>query len=123
MKKVSLLLFLSVLSNLSVAQSSIKFNKTYPLVGVVSHPLSIMLLSDGYMVYGVRRDSVSPYRFKIYTMKIDTLGNLKWEKYYGNNKYDYNYRTSPWGGGGQKSLGVDLLVQVTYLILPIQNLK
>jgi len=90
MKKVSLILFLSVLSNLLVAQSSIKFNKQYTLLyGLPNAATSIIPNNNGYIIYGFTTDSLKYSGTRVSITKIDSSGNLKWAKSYGKKGYDY----------------------------------
>ena len=82
MKKVNLLLFLSVLSNLLVAQNNIKFNKEYDILYALPNvAISIIVCHGGYVIYGETKDSNNVDRISI--SKIDSVGNLEWAKSYG----------------------------------------
>ena len=105
MKRAVIILFLNILGNYLVAQNSIKFNKTYfilPGYGVV--PLSIMRLSNDYLVYA--STVYAPGRQCAGLAKIDSLGDMVWVKTYpfaGYNEVSTNTEnetavTVPWGG-------------------------
>ena len=83
------------LCNVLFAQNSIKFNNAYLPNSLAT---DVIPCSGGYMVFGSVNDSVSPYNFRVYVMKIDTTGNKLWVKSYGKRGYNYDV-FFPWGGG------------------------
>ncbi len=80
------------------AQNIPTFNKIYGVIGnLPNESNSIIPISNGYVLYGETKDSNNFSRISI--IKIDTIGNLIWEKSYG--KKDSNYWSIfAFGGGG-----------------------
>jgi hypothetical protein len=104
MKKLIVIVLLTVLGSFLAAQNVNTFSKDYTMMYVsvgnsTNIAYGLLELNGGYVVYGIVRDSLYPYPTRIYLMKIDTLGNTTWSKSYGKHGYNYNLFL-PDGGGG-----------------------
>ncbi len=103
-KGITLLVVLCFLSGVAFAQS-INFNVAYPVIpGVSAAAYGLMNEHDGYILYGGTNDST--YLGDPGIIKIDSVGNVVWKKYYHRSGYEFViYQNSielgmnvPWGG-------------------------
>jgi len=96
-----LVIFFSMLSSVS-AQHAIRFNKIYNVIpGIACYAQRVSVYNDGYALYGETDDSTNSYT-KISVTKIDTSGNIMWNKSYGKPGFGYFFGNLPGGGGGTK---------------------
>jgi hypothetical protein len=108
MKKLFVIVVLTVLGSFLAAQNVNMFNDAYTILPNMSGFASTVILDNaGYIIYGTTADSTKYSGTQVFIAQLDSIGNLKWSKSYGKRKYNYNgiipinggaATYLPWGG-------------------------
>ncbi len=99
---ISALILLST-ALIARAQPIIEWNKTYGWSESNEFARSICQTSDGgYIVVGVKEwtTKYGPLTSDIYILKLDSRGNIEWERTYGGRGYDEAYSVQQTADGG-----------------------
>lgn len=105
MKRFVFIIFLTFLGSFLAAQNVGKFNKVYSILsGYGSEAIGVSVATNGYIIYG--GTVYAPNKQAVAIMKIDSIGNSVWAKYFPDGSYNFFWANTsnelginvPWGG-------------------------